>query len=159
MNSIRKVLTGSILGLSIVTAAVAQTPPPPPPDHAFGEHHGREHGPWAMLSQLGLSAEQKTQIKTIMSNAHPQMTSMHQQMRANEQKLMETSPTDSTYKAVVDQVSTADAGLHAQMVQQRASIRAQIFTVLTPAQQQQLQALEAQHMQRMAQHESGPHGE
>jgi protein CpxP len=111
-------------------------------------------------SILDLSAEQKASIKTIMTGAGPQLHSLHEQMHANALKLMQTQPSDPNYNTVATQVSQANATLHAQLTMQRAEVRAQVFKVLTPAQQQQLAALEAQREQRMAQHKGGfgPHG-
>jgi Spy/CpxP family protein refolding chaperone len=52
-------------------------------------------------------------------------------------------------------VSQADASLHAQLTTQMAGVRQEIFTkVLTPAQQTQLQQLEAEAEARMQAHHS-----
>jgi Spy/CpxP family protein refolding chaperone len=97
-----------------------------------------------MLSKLNLTPEQKAAVKTIMANAGPQMKSIAQEMRANSQKLHSTQPTDANYAAVVSQVTQANGSLHSQMITQREAARAQIYKVLTPAQQTQLVALQAQ---------------
>jgi protein CpxP len=162
MKSIRKVLAGGVLaaGALLATAAglsnaVAQTAAPAAAPATGGPHHWHHHGgQWHLLSQLGLSAEQTASIKSIMTSAGPQMKTIHQQMQSNSQKLMQVSPTDQSYQATVAEVSQSNATLHGQMVTQKANIRAQVFKVLTPAQQQQLQALEAQMMQRMAQRQA-----
>jgi Spy/CpxP family protein refolding chaperone len=79
-----------------------------------------------------------------MANARPQMKSIGQEMRANSQKLRATQPTDANYAAVVSQVTQANGSLHSQMITQREAVRAQIYKILTPAQQTQLVALQAQ---------------
>ena len=162
MKSIRNLLAGTALaaaalvtagtGISIATAAddATTTPPPGPP----GFHH---HGPGHLLSQLNLTAEQKAQVKTIMTNAGPQMKSIHEQMHANSQKLRQMQPTDSNYTNMVAEVSQANGTLHAQMTTQKAEVRASIFKILTPAQQTQLTALEAQ-MQARGHGGWGPRG-
>jgi Spy/CpxP family protein refolding chaperone len=156
--------TGALLtaagGLSIATATAADdatttTPPPPPGPHGW---HGHHHGPWRMLSQLGLSDAQKASIKTIMTNAHPQMQSLHEQMHANSLKLRQTAPTDANYSSIAAQVSQTHGSLSAQIMAQQADVRAQIFKVLTPAQQTQLTALEAQMEARHAAHGPGRGG-
>jgi protein CpxP len=96
-----------------------------------------------------LSAEQQASIKTIMANAAPQLKSIHQEMRANSLKLSQTQPTDANYASVVSQVTQANGSLHSQMITQREALRAQIFKVLTPAQQTQLAALKAQKQAQM----------
>jgi protein CpxP len=154
MKSIRNLLTATLLTagaaltaattMSISTAAAqaAATQTPPAGEQGHGWHHHR--GPWHMLSKLGLSDAQKQQVKAIMTAARPQMQSLHQQMRANALKLQQTQPTDPNYTSIASQVSQAHGSLAAQMMTQKAEVRAQVFKVLTPAQQTQLATLEAQ---------------
>ncbi len=164
MKSIRNVLMASLVasgallaaagGISMASAAddAAATPAPPGPAGAKGPHGWHHHrGPWQLFSKLGLSAAQQASIKAIMTAARPQMQSLHEQMRANALKLHQTQPTDPNYSTITAQVSQSHGSLSAQMMTQRAEIRAQIFKVLTPAQQTQLAALEAQW-------KSHPHG-
>jgi protein CpxP len=176
MKPIRKGLAASLLatgalvaaaaGVAISTAGMATafaaddatpttTTAPPPGPHGW---HGHHHGPWAMLSKLGLSDAQKQSIKTIMTNAHPQMQSLHEQMHANSLKLRQTAPTDANYSSIAAQVSQTHGSLSAQLMTQQAEVRAQIYNVLTPAQQTQLTALEAQMEARHAAHGAGRGG-
>jgi len=152
MKSIRNLLTATLLtagavltaatSMSIASAADEATTTPPPAPGPHGWHHGR--GPWHLLGKLGLSATQKQQVKDIMAAARPQMQSLHSQMRANSLKLRQTQPTDPHYTDIASQVSQTHGSLSAQMMTQHAEVRAQVFKVLTPAQQTQLAALEAQ---------------
>ncbi len=162
MKSIRNLWTATLLtagalltaaaGTSIASAADdATSAQPPPPGPAGRHHHG---GAWRLLGKLDLNAAQKQQIKDIMTAAHPQMQSLHEQMQANSLKLRQTQPTDPNYANIVSQVSQTQGSLTAQMVTQRADVRAQVFKVLTPAQQTQLAALEAE----MQAHKHGPGG-
>ena len=161
MKSIRNLLSATLLtggavltsaaGMSMASAAdEAATTQPPPGPHEW-HHHG---GPWRLLGKLGLNAAQKQQIKEIMTAARPQMQGLHEQMQANSLKLRQTPPTDPNYAAVVSQVSQTHGSLAAQMLTQRADLRAQVFKVLTPAQQAQLATLEAQ----MPSHKHGARG-
>jgi protein CpxP len=162
MKSIRILLAGTLLaagallmaatGISIATAA-DETGAATPPAGAHGWHHGPEH----LYAQLNLTADQKAQMKVIMAGAGPQMKSIHQQMKANSLKLRQTQPNDPNYANVVAEVSQADASLHSQMITLHADVRAQVFKILTPAQQTQLAALEAQ-MQSSGHEGWGPHG-
>jgi periplasmic protein CpxP/Spy len=160
MKSNRNLLAGTVLaagalvataaGISIATAADEPTtaaPAAPGAPGAHGWHH--HHGAFHLLSKLNLSAEQQASVKTIMTNAAPQMKSIHQEMRANSLKLSQTQPTDANYQSVVAQVTQANGSLHSQMITQREAVRAQIFKVLTPAQQTQLAALKAQMQAQM----------
>ena len=166
MKSIRNLLTATLVtagvvltaaaGRSIASAAdeaVTAQPPAPPGPHD-GHHHG---GPWQLLGKLGLNAAQKQQIKGIMTAARPQMQTLHEQMRANSAKLRQTPPSDPNYAGVVSQVSQTEGSLAAQMMTQRADVRAQVFKVLTPAQQGQLATLEGQRQTQQS-HKHGPRG-
>jgi len=156
MKSNRKLLAGTVLaagalltaaaGISIATAADEGTSATPAAPGPHGWHH---HGTGRLLSQLNLSAEQQASVKTIMANAGPQIKSIHQEMRANSLRLRQTQPNDPNYAGVVAQVTQANGALHSQMITQREAMRAQIFKVLTPAQQTQLAALQAQMQARM----------
>jgi protein CpxP len=163
MKSIRNVLTATLLaagavltaatGMSIAgaaeEAAAPQTPPP-------AGTHGWHHGPWHLLGKLDLSAAQKQQIKDIMTTAHPQLQSLHEQMHANSLKLQQTKPTDPNYASIAAAVSQTHGSLSAQMMTQHSEIRAQVFKVLTPAQQTQLAALEAERQAKRQAHGHAP---
>jgi Spy/CpxP family protein refolding chaperone len=147
MKSIRNLLLPALLtaatalsaaGMSAASAADEEVAP----ELAHGWHH--HGGPWHLLGKLDLSAAQKQQIKDIMAAAHPQMQSLHEQMQANMQKLQQTPPTDPNYGNIASQVGQTHGSLAAQALTQHAEVRAQVFKVLTPAQQTQLATLEAQ---------------
>lgn len=151
MQSIRTLLTAAFAAAALTGAAglplasAADDPavsPEPPAPGAFGMHH--RGGEWRLLRQLGLSDAQKQQIKSIMVAAKPQMQSLHEQMRANALKLRQTQPTDPNYTSITSQAGQLHGSLSSEMMTQRAAVRAQVFKVLTPAQQTQLAALEAQ---------------
>lgn len=136
-------LLAAVCGMSAAGAAdVSTTTAPPGAPGAHGWHH--HGGPWHLLAQLNLSDAQKLEIKGILTAAHPQMQSLHEQMRANSLKLQQTLPTDPNYSSIASQVSQTHGSLVAQGMTQRAEVRAQVFKLLTPAQQTQLTALEAQ---------------
>ena len=156
MNSNRNLLPAGLLaaaalltsaaGVSIATAADEAVPATPA---AAGPHGWRHPGAGHLLAKLNLSAEQQAAVKTIMANAGPQMKSIHQEMRGNSLKLMQTQPTDANYASVVAQVTQANGSLHSQMISQREAVRAQIFKILTPEQRTQLATLQAQRLARM----------
>jgi len=162
MKSNRKLLAGTVLaagalltaaaGISIATAADEATSATPAAPGPHGWHH---RGAEQLLSKLNLSAEQQASVKTIMANAGPQIKSIHQEMRANSLKLRQTQPNDPNYAGIVAQVTQANGALHSQMITQREAMRAQIFKVLTPAQQAQLAALQAQMQARMQARQAG----
>ena len=145
MKSVRNIITATLLTTGAMFAAGATTGTHPPPGAEGGHHH---RGEGRLLSQLGLSEQQRVQIKAIMSAAHPEMQSLHEQMHANLLTLRNTKPSDPNYASIVSQASQTHGSLSAQAMAQHAQVRAQIFRVLTPAQQTQLAALEAAHAQK-----------
>ena len=110
-----------------------------------------------MYHELGLSSEQKTAIKAIMTAAKPQMASLHQQARANRLKLLQTNPAASNYNAVVAEVAQASAALASQRATQSAALQAEVYnTVLTEPQRTQLATLQAQWAAKIAAREAAP---
>jgi protein CpxP len=83
-----------------------------------------------------------------MAAARPEMQNLREQMHANALTLRNTKPTDPNYASIVSQASQTHGSLSAQAMAQHAQVRAQVFKVLTPAQQTQLAALEAAQAQK-----------
>ncbi len=172
MNSIRNLLAGTALAAGALVSAGAvfslasaadTTPPaaaPQPgaqqPGGRHGWHHHHHHG---FFKELNLTDAQKASIKTIMQTNWPQMKSLHEQMHANDLKLRHTQPNDPNYSNVISQTVAANAPIHQQLDTLKATIRQEMFAKLTPAQQTQLQTLEAQAEARHAAHAAGatPH--
>jgi periplasmic protein CpxP/Spy len=141
-------LVGATVGASTAAAADDAAAAAPAPMAGAGPH-GWGHGPGGdgpghLFSKLGLSADQEASIKAIMTAAKPQMKSMHDQMRANHLKLMQTKPDDPNYGNVVAEVAQSNATLASQRTTHAAELRHQMYAVLTPAQKTQLTTLEAQ---------------
>jgi protein CpxP len=148
--------------LSTAAAADDAAAPMPPPGAPGAGPHGWGHGPGGdgprhLYSKLGLSAEQQASLKAIMTAAKPQMKSLHDQMRANHLKLVQTKPDDPNYGNVVAEVAQSNAALASQRTSRAAELRSQMYAVLTPAQKTQLTALEAQWAEH-PHHGPGMHG-
>jgi periplasmic protein CpxP/Spy len=106
----------------------------PAADNWHGHHHGAA-GPFMhALRQLNLSAEQQTQIKSIFAASKPQFQSLGASMRSNAETMAAMSPTDPGYPALL---VTAKANAAAR-IQQMSDVKAQIFALLTKAQQEQI---------------------
>jgi Spy/CpxP family protein refolding chaperone len=163
MNSIRNLLAGTALAAGALVSAGAvfslasaadttTTPTTTPSGGPHGWHHHHHH---SFLRELNLTDAQKASIKTVWQTNEPQMKSLHQQLQANYLKLQQTQPNDPNYSNVVSQTAAANAPLHQQVDTLKATIRQEIFATLTPAQQSQLQTLEAQAQARRAAHAAG----
>ncbi|MDB6084056.1 MAG: hypothetical protein JWN43_1937 [Gammaproteobacteria bacterium] len=158
MKAIRNVLAGTLLaGGALLVAATSSTiagpaadaaaaaPPSGSPGPGPGPgHHDHGQGPERLFSKLGLTSEQQASIKSIWAAAKPQMQSLHEQMRANHLKVMQTKPDDPNYGNVVAAVAQSNATLASERTTQAAQLRTQMYAVLTPTQKAQLATLEAQ---------------
>src|SRR5580704_12077587 len=138
MKSFRNVLTAMLLTAGAALTAAAGAPDAPSGFQGWRHHGGVLH----MLSRLNLSDAQKQQVRDIVAAARPQLESLREQMHANRLQLKQTQPNDPNYASVALQASQTQGSLSAQMTAQQAELRAQVFKVLTPAQQTQLAALE-----------------
>jgi len=104
-----------------------------PHRHGFHRHAG-----WSVygsiLRQLNISAEQKSQIESILSQERPQLRSLAQAERENRAALLRTAPTDPAYAGLL---TTAKSNAAAR-IDIASDIQRQIFGVLTPEQQGQI---------------------
>ena len=119
------------------TAAAATTPAAAGPagHHGHWGHHGDFHH---VLHKLNLTPEQKTQIQGIFAQAKSTYGSHHADVRSNHEALATTAPTDHpAYDSLLAE-SKANA---ARAVQLRSDVWAQVYAVLTPAQQAQIPSI------------------
>ncbi|MEW9572636.1 Spy/CpxP family protein refolding chaperone [Rhodanobacter sp. Si-c] len=134
--------------LAIGSFAVAAQGAPGP--HGGWGHHGGAHGMMA-LHKLNLSDAQKASIKQIMKSSFTQNKSQFQAVRQQRQAFQAMSPTDPGYQAAAASLAQAEGAATTARVQQMANVRAQIYNVLTPAQQSQLASMKAQQQARKQQ--------
>ena len=119
------------------------------PGHGGWGHHG-EHGMMA-LHKLNLSDAQKASIKQIMQSSFEQNKGQRQALRRQRDAFEAMKPTDPGYQAAAVALAQAEGAAATARVQQQANVRAQIYNVLTPAQQSQLATLKAQQQARRQQ--------
>jgi len=156
-----------LAGLGTAQAQQAPSPPATP----GGMPGGMRHGPGGiggmagidqpgglggaqmmlgrMGEQLGLSEAQKQQVRGILESARPEMQSVREQMRANQQRLEATKPDDPAYQSGVAEVSRAAGELASRTVSNGAQVRKQVWAVLTPEQRTKAEALRAEMQARM----------
>ncbi len=118
-----------------------------------GGWHGHHHGDFGGFQQLNLSDAQKASIKQIVKGSFQQNKSQFQALHQQREAFEALSPTSSGYQAAANSLAQAEASAAQARTLQRASIRAQIYAVLTPAQQSQLATLKAQRAQQKQQWE------
>lgn len=96
-----------------------------------GWMHRSGHGDFAILRAVGLTDDQKAQVRQIFANHRPQLQTLHQQLRAAERQLR-----DQLYGP--NPPSVADLApinrLREQLAAERLQIALEIRGVLTPEQ-------------------------
>jgi Spy/CpxP family protein refolding chaperone len=108
MATLRKVIPAICLATSLAgIAAYAQAPSTAAPSttapNAHGWHHGHHGGGmFFVLHKLNLTAEQKTQIKSIMAEQKSQYTALRTSAKANRTALVTTPPTDPSYATLIE---------------------------------------------------------
>jgi Spy/CpxP family protein refolding chaperone len=113
------------------TPATTATTATTPGAHGW-HHHGHRGGMFFVLHKLNLTAEQKTQIKSIMASEKGQYEALRTSARANHTALATTAPTDSGYPALIQTAQTNAA----TRVKLRSETWSAIYTtVLTKTQQ------------------------
>jgi periplasmic protein CpxP/Spy len=148
----------TLLGLALASAlaigtTVAMAAPdaggPGSSDHGWHGHRG--HGQMMMLHKLNLSDAQKASIKQIVSTNREQNKGQRQALRQQRAAFESMTPNQVGYQAAAASLAQAEGQATQARVQQMANLRAQIYAVLTPAQQAQAATLKAQAQARRAQ--------
>ena len=167
MVTLRKVIPALCLATSLagfgvytVMAAADSTTAgaPVPGAHHWGHRHGG--GMFFVLHKLNLTAEQKTQVKSIMAGEKSQFEALRASSKTNRQALATTPPTDPGYPALI-QTAQTNAATRIKLMSDTWS--AIYGNVLTKAQQQAIpgivaaaaQAREAHMAAWKAQHAQG----
>jgi len=148
----RNLFIGLALGsaLAIGSFAVAAQGNPGPGGPGGWGHHGGHHG-MMDLHKLDLSDAQKASIKQIMKSSFEQNKGQRQALRQQRDAFEAMKPTDPGYQAAAASLAQAEGAATTARIQQQANVRAQIYNVLTPAQQAQLATMKAQQQARRQQ--------
>ncbi|RDI98210.1 hypothetical protein DVT68_14135 [Dyella solisilvae] len=134
----------SAMALAPVAMAVAQD----------GGWHGHGHGHGALFeaaSKLNLTDAQKANIKQIIQNARTANKPQREALRQQREAFAAMTPNSAGYQAAAASLAQAEGAAAQARVQQRAAIRAQIYSLLTPAQQSTLAQIKAENQARRQQ--------
>lgn len=139
----KSILAAALIAGTIgVTAAVSAMPNGPGPGCDRGGHsmkygqHERGKGPnlERMAARLGLSDEQRVEIKTIIDGSLDEATDLREQMRANRDQLRELMQQGGFDEAAVRSIADKQGDLKADMIVLRARQRSEMQAVLTDGQ-------------------------
>ncbi len=87
---------------------------------------------------LGLSEQQKTDIQAVVDAARPQFDALREQMESGRDQWRENFDPTSFDEAEAREFAQSQAAIHADLMVLGMKTRAQIFSILTPEQQEQL---------------------
>lgn len=154
---------GLILASALTLSTLAIAGPGGRDGHEGGHAHGRHghhDGMRHAFAKLNLSDAQKASIKQIASSSREQNKSQWQALRTQREAFGKMTPDQVGYQAAASRLAQAEGDATRVRVEQRATVRAQIYAVLTPAQKAQLLTMrnerEAKHAQWKAFKQSHP---
>jgi Spy/CpxP family protein refolding chaperone len=156
MKSIRyRFLVAAIavmLGSAIAKSQTADAAPPPPM-HGGMEHEGmgmEGHMLGFYVKALGVTDEQKTQMKAVLQKEHATMKPLMTQVHQLDQQLKQYE--EGTYDAAkVQALVAAQAQTLVQLKVNESRIHNELYSMLTSDQQAKLKEIEANREARMQQ--------
>jgi Spy/CpxP family protein refolding chaperone len=153
MKSIRFRLLVAALAVTLGSAlahsqSTDTTPPPPRHGHGFGMA-GHEIGFYVKV--LGITDDQKTQMKAVLQKEHPTMKPLMQQMHQLNSQLKQYE--EGTFDAAkVQTLVAAQSQTLVQIKVNEARIHSELYQLLTSDQQAKLKELQAARQAKMHQH-------
>ena len=144
------------LVLAVGTFAVAQANLTDAPKHGAGMH-GRFGE--RMAAELGLSDQQKTQIKTILQNEKTKVQPLRDQLRTEHQQMAALTKGGAFDETQVRNLANQEAQTQANLIVERERVKSEIYQVLTPDQRTKADQMQAQFGQRMHRGLRGQHSQ
>lgn len=137
----KNITLGLILtsAMALTTLAVAA-----PTGQADGMHQGRHshrHGHDMGLKKLNLTDAQRASIKQIVHSSFAQNKTQWQALRQQRNAFESMTPDQVGYQAATTSLAQAEADATRVRVQQKATVRAQIYAVLTSTQKAQMASM------------------
>ncbi|MGA9421507.1 MAG: Spy/CpxP family protein refolding chaperone [Rhodanobacteraceae bacterium] len=141
----RKTLTLSMILATAIGASSLAFATPGGSGFAHGGH--RHHGMMGMrdLHQVDLTDAQHDTIKQMMKQGFTAMKPRMQALRQQRDAFEAMTPDAAGYQDAATRLAQAEADFTRERVMQQATMRAQIYGVLTDAQKTKLASLQAQH--------------
>ena len=102
-----------------------------------------------MATELGLSSQQKQEVKDIFAKSRSQAEPLMKQIKTERHALRELVQADVIDEAAIRAQSAKVAAVEADLAVQRAHVAQQIRAILTPEQVQKFKAIQAKRDSRM----------
>ncbi len=150
----RKNLTlGLILGSALAFGTFAIAADHGGHEGGRGDSHGhhRGHGHWMAFKKLDLTDAQRASIKQIVHNSYAQNKDQREALHQQREAFSSMTPDQVGYQAAAATLARAEGNATQLRVQQKATVRAQIYAVLTPAQKAKMATMRAEKRARREQ--------
>jgi Spy/CpxP family protein refolding chaperone len=136
------------LGVAVGLGTAVSAQPRGPAD---GGHRGM-HGGFPGLGQLGLSDDQRQEVRRIMELHKAERQALEQRLREARRAQSEAVTAVPVDEGAVRARSAELAKVEADAAVLRAKVHAEVYNVLTPEQQEKAKALRAEREARREQH-------
>jgi len=148
-NRVLTIAGATVLAAGMIFAQTGTTPAPTTNPSA-GHAHFRHGGMMARLAhRLNLTDAQRGQAKAIFQDLRTQAQPIRAQLQQNRQALMSAAESGQSADQL-NQLAQAQAAPLAQLAALRAQAFGKLYAILTPAQQQQFQAMQSKWSARTA---------
>jgi protein CpxP len=147
----KNITLGLILtsAMALTTLAIAA---PAGQDAGMGHgHHSHRHGQDMGFKKLNLTDAQRASIKQIVHGSFAQNKTQWQALRQQRSAFESMTPDQVGYQAAAASLAQAEADATRVRVQQKATVRAQIYAVLTPTQKAQMATMKQEKQARREQ--------
>ncbi|WP_158884034.1 Spy/CpxP family protein refolding chaperone [Rhodanobacter sp. L36] len=136
-----------LLGLTLASAVALSTfavAGPAGGEGGWHGGHGHHGGQFMALKKLDLTDAQRASIKQIVQASFAQNKTQRTALRQQRSAFESMTPDQVGYTATASRLAQAEGAATQVRVQQQATIRAQIYAVLTAPQKAQLATMKAQ---------------
>jgi periplasmic protein CpxP/Spy len=147
----KNITLGLILSSAMVLTTLAMAAPA---GQADGMHQGRfshQHGHGMGFEKLNLTDAQRASIKQIVQSSFAQNKTQWQALRQQRSAFESMTPDQVGYQAAAASLAQAEADATRVRVQQKATVRAQIYALLTSTQKAQLASMKQEKQARRQQ--------
>lgn len=141
-------LPAAVLAAAMLSTAVNAQDHGPGPDG--WHHHHRGGALMHELKELNLSDAQKASVKELFKSSHQQLKPQMEAVMTQRQALNAATPGSPAFQSAAASLAQAASSAAGARVQQEATLRTQIYGLLTDAQKAQLTTLQAQHQAKIA---------
>jgi periplasmic protein CpxP/Spy len=147
----KNITLGLILGSTLALATIAMAAPAGQGADMHQGRHSHGHGHDMGFRKLDLTDAQRTSIKQIMHASFAQNKTQWTALRQQRSAFESMTPDQVGYQAAAARLAQAEGDATRVRVQQKATVRAQIYALLTPAQKAKMATMQTEKQARREQ--------